>query len=137
MSMPERRYVPEVRRPRGPSWRTLQADGLIWECQVFLVGAEVDLAALLIVTRNRFALARGGSVVLETDRAWLRPAPRLLPDGNVLINVAPPATADGQPEGHTLLLRMREGWRDASHLESLLTGGRGRSALGRRGPATP
>lgn len=130
MAQRERRQAPEVRRPRGVAWRALQADGLVWEGQVFLVGADVDLAARLIVTRERLALARGGNVILEAPRGWLRPAPRLLPDGNVMVSITPvsdPSTL-GNPE--TLLLRMREGWGDASHVVTLLGGNRSRRRSG-------
>lgn len=139
MAQGERRQVPEVRRPRGVAWRSLQADGLVWEGQVFLVGADFDMAARLIVTRERLALARGGGIILEAPREWFRPAPRLLPDGNVLLTVTPDADA-GKGDSETLLLRMREGWSDASHLVTLLGGSRSRRRASRpagAGSATP
>ncbi len=137
MAQRERRQVPEVRRPRGVAWRSLQADGLVWEGQVFLVGADFDMAARMIVTRERIALVRGGGIILEATRDWLRPAPRLLPDGNVLLSITPdsaPGTA-GAPE--TLLLRMREGRGDASHLVTLLGGGRSRRGVSRAPALAP
>lgn len=139
MAQGERRQVPEVRRPRGVAWRSLQADGLVWEGQVFLVGADFDMAARLIVTRERLALARGGGIILEAPRGWFRPAPRLLPDGNVLLTVTPDADAS-KGNSETLLLRMREGWSDASHLVILLGGSRSRRRANRQagaGSATP
>jgi endonuclease YncB( thermonuclease family) len=132
MAQRERRQVPEVRRPRGAAWRALQREGLVWEGQAFLVGADFDLATRLIVTRERLAVVRGGAVILDTPRTWLRPAPRLLTDGNVLLTILPEdqAAATGKPE--TLLLRMREGWSDASHLVTLLGGSRVRQRAGPR-----
>src|SRR5689334_22123451 len=59
------RETPLVGRPRGAAWRTLQADGVVWEGQVFLVGDDVDLAARMIVTHRSVAFARGGAVVLD------------------------------------------------------------------------
>ena len=132
MAQRERRQVPEVRRPRGVAWRSLQADGLIWEGQVFLVGADFDLAARLIVTRERLALVRGGGIILEAARDWLRPAPRLLPDGNVLLSITPPGETGSLGKPETLLLRMREGWGDASHIVTLLGGSRSRRRGGRQ-----
>jgi hypothetical protein len=44
--------VPPVGRPRGAVWRSLQADGVVWEGQVLLVGDDVDLAARMIVTHR-------------------------------------------------------------------------------------
>ena len=49
---------PDVARPRGATWRSLQSDGIEWEGQVLLVGGEVDLAARLIITKRRLALVR-------------------------------------------------------------------------------
>src|SRR5919112_688165 len=46
------RDVPPVGRPRGAIWRSLQADGVVWEGQVLLVGDDVDLAARMIVTHT-------------------------------------------------------------------------------------
>lgn len=135
MAQRERRQVPEVRRPRGAAWRALQREGLVWEGQAFLVGTDFDLATRLIVTRERLAVVRGGAVILDTPRTWLRPAPRLLTDGNVLLTILPEdqAEATGKPE--TLLLRMREGWSDASHLVTLLGGSRVRQRPGPRATA--
>lgn len=139
MAQGEWRQVPEVRRPRSVAWRSLQADGLVWEGQVFLVGADFDMAARLIVTRERLALARGGGIILEAPRGWFRPAPRLLPDGNVLLTVTPDA-GSGKGNSETLLLRMRGGWSDASHLVTLLGGSRSRRRANRQagaGSASP
>ena len=59
------RDVPPVSRPRGAVWRSLQADGVVWEGQVLLVGDDVDLAARMIVTYRRVVFVRGGEVGLE------------------------------------------------------------------------
>ena len=64
--------APEIRRPRGSAWRRLEAEGVVWEGQVVLIGEEVDLAARLIVTRRRVAFVREGSVVLTPVRGRAR-----------------------------------------------------------------
>nr|MBA3416729.1 hypothetical protein [Chloroflexia bacterium] len=87
--------TPLVGRPRGAAWRALQADGVVWEGQVFLVGGDVDLAARMIVTHRRLAFARGGEVVLDLGRPWLRPAPYLRRDGSVLVSIVPPGARYG------------------------------------------
>ena len=113
--------TPLVGRPRGAAWRALQADGVVWEGQVFLVGDGVDLAARMIVTHRRIAFARGGEVVLDIARPWLRPAPYLRRDGSVLLSIAPPGARYGEPP-ETVALRMREGQPAAGHLVAMLAG---------------
>ena len=133
--MPERdqlrsnpRDVPPVGRPRGTAWRTLQADGIVWEGQVYLVGDDVDLAARVVVTHRAVAFVRGGQVVLEIPRAWLRPTPRQHWDGSVVLSVlAPGSTPYTQPE--TVSVRMREGQPAAGHLVAILAGSGARLAL--------
>ena len=110
---------PLVGRPRGAAWRALQADGVVWEGQVLLVGFEVDLAARLIVTHRRLAIARGGEVVLEVPRGWLWPAPIQRRDGVVVLSINPPGTSPfAEPE--TIAVRMRDGHPAAGHLIALL-----------------
>ena len=113
---PTRDPVREVGRPRGAAWRALQADGIVWEGQAALVGGGADLPVRLIVTLRRVALARDGEVVLDAQRAWLRPAPVLLGDGILALSVAP----DGTGAAETLHLRIADGRPAASHLASLL-----------------
>lgn len=110
--------TPTVGRPRGAAWRALQADGIVWEGQVYIVGSEVDLAARLIITRRRLAFVRGGGVALETARDWLHPAPSLRPDGALTLFVQPDATTEPTP----LVVRFRDGRRAAAHVVSLLAG---------------
>ena len=119
---------PEVKRPRGTAWRRLEAEGVTWEGQVLLVGEEADLVARLIVTRRRVAFVRGGAIVLEVGREWLKPPPLMLPDGTIALSV----TLDGtDPED--LFVQVREGRRVAGHLVTLLGGSGVRRAL----PAPP
>jgi endonuclease YncB( thermonuclease family) len=110
--------TPAVGRPRGNVWRALQAEVIVWEGQVLLPGGEVDLAARLIVTHQRLAFARGGALALEIPREWLRPAPALLPDGEILFSISP--IYGSEPD--KLKIIVREGRRPAAHLVSLLTG---------------
>jgi len=116
------RDVPPVGRPRGAIWRSLQADGVVWEGQVLLVGGEVDLAARMIVTHRRVALVRGGDLVLEIPRGWLRQEPVLRRDGVLELFVATP---EGNPfdEPMRVPLRMREGHPAAGHIIAMLAPG--------------
>lgn len=111
-----------VGRPRGAAWRSLQADGVVWEGQVLLVGDDVDLAARMIVTHRRVAFVRGGDVVLDIPRTWLRPEPILRRDGVLDLFVTMPGT-DLFDEPQTIPLRMREGHPAAGHIIAMLAPG--------------
>lgn len=113
--------VPLVGRPRGAAWRTLQADGVVWEGQAFLVGGDTDLAARLIVTHRRVVFARGGGIVLDLAREWLRPAPVLQRDGTIQLSItAPGSSLSLEPE--TMTLRMRDGHPAAGQVIAMLAG---------------
>ncbi|MBA3336430.1 MAG: hypothetical protein H0T49_02570, partial [Chloroflexia bacterium] len=113
-----RDLAPTVGRPRGAAWRALNADGIVWEGQVLIVGAETDLAARLIITSHRFVLARGGAIALDSRREWLRPSPRLEEGDLFRVVIVPTDGSDG--EKVDLLLQVREGRRAAAHVVSLL-----------------
>src|SRR5215213_3927069 len=113
------RDVPPVGRPRGAVWRSLQADGVVWEGQVLLVGDDVDLAARMIVTHRRVVFVRGGEVVLEMPRGWLRPEPVLRRDGVLELFVATPG-GNLFDEPLRVPLRMREGHPAAGHIIAML-----------------
>ena len=113
------RDVPPVGRPRGAVWRSLQADGVVWEGQVLLVGDDVDLAARMIVTHRRVVFVRGGEVVLEMPRGWLRPEPVLRRDGVLELFVAMPG-GNLFDEPLRVPLRMREGHPAAGHVIAML-----------------
>jgi hypothetical protein len=114
--------VPPVGRPRGATWRSLQADGVVWEGQVLLVGEEVDLAARMIVTHRRVAFVRGGELVLEIPRGWLRQEPVLRRDGVLELFVAMPESNPFE-EPMRVPLRMREGHPAAGHIIAMLAPG--------------
>jgi endonuclease YncB( thermonuclease family) len=111
--------VPPVGRPRGAIWRSLQADGVVWEGQVLLVGDDVDLAARMIVTHRRVVFVRGGEVVLEMPRGWLRPEPLLRRDGILELFVAMPGENLFDEPLH-VPLRLREGHAAAGHIIAML-----------------
>ncbi len=113
------RDVPPVGRPRGAIWRALQADGVVWEGQVQLVGDDVDLAARMIVTHRRVVFVRGGDLVLDIPRDWLRPEPVLRRDGVLDLFVAMPG-ANLFDEPLRVPLRMREGHPAAGHIIAML-----------------
>ena len=116
------RETPTVGRPRGALWRSLQADGVVWEGQVLLVGGDVDLAARMIVTHRRVVFVRGGEVVLEIPRGWLRQEPVLRRDGVLDIFVTTPES-NPFDEPMRVSLRMREGHPAAGHIIAMLAPG--------------
>ena len=116
------REAPTVGRPRGALWRSLQADGVVWEGQVLLVGGDVDLAARMIVTHRRVVFVRGGDVVLEIPRGWLRQEPVLRRDGVLEICVTTPES-NPFDEPMRVALRMREGHPAAGHIIAMLAPG--------------
>nr|MBA3450189.1 hypothetical protein [Chloroflexia bacterium] len=113
------RDVPPVGRPRGAIWRALQADGVVWEGQVQLVGDDVDLAARMIITHRRAVFVRGGDLVLDIARDWLRPEPVLRRDGVLDLYVTMP-DANLFDEPLRVPLRMREGHPAAGHIIAML-----------------
>lgn len=118
---PDADHVPLVGRPRGAAWRTLQADGVVWEGQAVLVGGDTDLATRMIVTHRRVVFARGGGIVLDLAREWLRPAPVLHRDGSIQLSITAPGAGYGeQPE--TITLRMRDGHPAAGQVIAMLAG---------------
>lgn len=116
------RETPTVGRPRGALWRSLQADGVVWEGQVLLVGGDVDLAARMIVTHRRIVFVRGGDVALEISRGWLRQEPVLRRDGVLEIFVTTPES-NPFDEPMRVPLRMREGHPAAGHIIAMLAPG--------------
>jgi endonuclease YncB( thermonuclease family) len=116
------REAPTVGRPRGALWRSLQADGVVWEGQVLLVGGDVDLAARMIVTHRRVVFVRGGDIVLEIPRGWLRQEPVLRRDGVLDIFVTTPES-NPFDEPMKVSLRMREGHPAAGHIIAMLAPG--------------
>ncbi len=116
------RDVPPVGRPRGAVWRALQADGVVWEGQVYLVGDDVDLASRMIVTHRRVVFVRGGELALDIPREWLRPEPVLRRDGVLDLFVATPGS-NLFDEPMTVPLRMREGHPAAGHIIAMLAPG--------------
>ena len=116
------REAPTVGRPRGALWRSLQADGVVWEGQVLLVGGDIDLAARMIVTHRRVVFVRGGDVVLEIPRGWLRQEPVLRRDGVLDIFVTTPES-NPFADPMQVSLRMREGHPAAGHIIAMLAPG--------------
>ncbi len=122
--------APIVGRPRGNAWRVLQADGIEWEGQVYLIGDQIDLATRMIVTKRRIAFIRGGGIALEADRSWLNPMPLISRLGDVTIFV----DADGGGNPDRLRLQFRDGRTEANDLVRLLGGGPERLPVRRTAP---
>ncbi len=111
--------LPDVGRPKGSAWRRLQDEGIVWEGQVLITGDDTDLAALLIVTNERLAFVRGGTIALDIERDWLDPAPVLRRTGTVQLWVSPP----GDPVAESLTFIARDGRDEAAVLLSLINDG--------------
>lgn len=122
--------APIVGRPRGNAWRVLQADGIEWEGQAYLIGDQVDLAVRLIVTKRRVAFARGGGIALEADRAWLHPVPTISRVGDVTLFLDP----EGTGETEKVQLQFRDGKQEAEQFVKLLGGSPDRPVARRASP---
>ncbi|MEJ7838112.1 MAG: hypothetical protein WKF81_04805, partial [Thermomicrobiales bacterium] len=118
--------APDVARPRGSVWRPLYADGISWEGQVFIVGADQDLAARLIVTSTRLALISGGDIALEIPRRWLKPDAQLIGDDRIRCSITPDGAVPGSTATDTITLIVRAGRDAAGQLTTTLTGRRDR-----------
>ncbi|HVL25666.1 MAG TPA: thermonuclease family protein [Thermomicrobiales bacterium] len=110
---------PEVGRPHAKAWRALEAEGIRWEGQVLIVGAQ-DLPARLILTRERLALVANGDIALDIPREWLRPEPRLAAENGVRLSITPEGASER--EAQPMMLRARDGRGAAAQLVAVLTG---------------
>ncbi|MDQ2683232.1 MAG: hypothetical protein M3Y37_06865, partial [Chloroflexota bacterium] len=95
------------------------AEGIEWEGQVLLGSLEHPLSARLIVTSQRLAFARGGEVVLDIARWWLKRPPFMNGDGGINLRIE---TGSGQRE--RLTFHARDGRPAASDIVTLLTHGK-------------
>lgn len=111
--------TPEVPRPALKIWQSLESERVRWEGQVFIVGQEGDLPALLVITGKRLALIANGEIALEFPLAWMRPAPKLMAENGVRLCISPNGESQiGQP----MLLRARSGRAAANEIAAVLTG---------------
>jgi endonuclease YncB( thermonuclease family) len=111
--------APEVGRPRGSVWRPLYAEGISWEGQVFIVGAEHDLATRLIVTKTRLAFISGGDIALDIPRRWLKPDARQTGEHKVRISITPEGAIPGSADTDRLSIIVRDGNETAKLITSL------------------
>ena len=122
VTTPRRGEFPDVGRPRGHALRSLEAEGILFESQVLIVGGESDLAARLMLTSKRLVLAAGGEIAIEIPREWLRPQPRLVAENGIRIFVTPEGAEAGGNETERISLRARDGRGAAMQLIAALTG---------------
>ena len=120
MSSPpnDQKPIPHAGRPRGEAWRALQREGIEWEGQVLIGADEHVLSARLIITAQRLAFARGGEVVLDIARWWLKRPPFLSGNGAVNLRIE---TGSGSRD--RLQFTARRHWtmtRRAAHREEAL-----------------
>lgn len=104
-------------RPHSSNWRALHAEGILWDGQIFVAGAGVELPLRLIATNQRIAFAKGGAFVLDVPRDWLEPTPYLNPDSTISMTID--AGEGERPE--RLQLIIRDGRRFAVDLVAALT----------------
>jgi endonuclease YncB( thermonuclease family) len=121
MSSPpnEPRPIPHAGRPRGEAWRELQREGIEWEGQVLIGADEHVLSARLIITSKRLAFARGGDVVLDIARWWLKRPPYL--SGNGAINIR---IETGSGHRDRFQFSARDGREGATDIVTLLSHGK-------------
>jgi endonuclease YncB( thermonuclease family) len=115
----EPRPIPHAGRPRGEAWRELQREDIEWEGQVLIGADEHVLSARLIITSKRLAFARGGEVVLDISRWWLKRPPYLSGNGAINLRIE---TGAGQRD--RLQFTARDGREAATDIVTLLTHGR-------------
>lgn len=113
---------PEALRPAADLWHSLRQEGIQWEGQVLVVGAGVDIPALLVLTGDRLALIHEGTLALEAPRTWLRPEPRVLSENGVRVSMTPQGGAGRADETDRLTVRVREGRGAAARLVSTVSG---------------
>jgi endonuclease YncB( thermonuclease family) len=115
----DQRPIPHAGRPRGEAWRELQREGIEWEGQVLIGTDDHVLSARLIVTSQRLAFARGGEVVLDIVRWWLKRPPYLSGNGAVNLRIE---TSSGHRD--RLQFTTRDGRQAATELVTLLIHGK-------------
>ncbi len=113
---------PDVGRPRGSALRGLEAEGVIFETQVLIVGGESDLAARLMLTSQRLVLVAGGEIAIDIQREWLRPQPRLIAENGIRVFITPEAAEAGGDQTERISLRARDGRGAAVQIISAVTG---------------
>lgn len=111
--------LPHAGRPRGDAWRALVAEGIEWEGQVLLGSEDHPLSARLIITSQRLAFAKGGEVVLDIARWWLKRPPFLSGNGAVNLRIE---TGSGHRD--RLSFMARDGRPASSDIVTLLTHGK-------------
>jgi endonuclease YncB( thermonuclease family) len=121
-STTHRGTFPDVGRPRGSALRGLEAEGVIFETQVLIVGGESDLAARLILTSKRLVLVAGGEIAIDIQREWLRPQPRLIAENGIRVFITPEAAEAGGDQTERISLRARDGRGAAVQIISAVTG---------------
>jgi endonuclease YncB( thermonuclease family) len=121
-STTHRGTFPDVGRPRGSALRGLEAEGVIFETQVLIVGGETDLAARLILTSKRLVLVAGGEIAIDIQREWLRPQPRLIAENGIRVFITPEAAEAGGDQTERISLRARDGRGAAVQIISAVTG---------------
>ncbi len=116
------------RRPSSPAgnnqlpsriWHDLQAETILWDGDILLVGGAHDLPARMIVTRRRMTLVMNGEIALEAPPEWLRPSPRLAAENGIRLYITPDGDATAT---EPILMRTPAGRGAAAELVAILSG---------------
>lgn len=118
-SLNDQRPIPHAGRPRGEAWRALQREGLEWEGQILIGTEDHVLSARLVITEERLAFARGGEIVLDISRKWLKRPPFLSGDGAINLRIE---TSSGHRD--RFQFTARDGREAATEIVTLLTHGK-------------
>jgi len=102
--------------------RGLEAEGVVFESQVLIVGGESDLAARLMLTSQRLVLVAGGEIAIDIQREWLRPQPRLIAENGIRVFITPEEAEAGGDQTERISLRARDGRGAAVQIISAVTG---------------
>jgi len=101
--------APEAQRPSGETLAALEADGIVWEGEVAIVGGGIALPARLILTSKQLVLVSSGQIVLDVPRTWLRPAAEETGQNELRVAITPDGRTAGSDETDHLPIRIRAG----------------------------
>ena len=109
-------------RPTGKAWASFEADGIVWEGEVAIVGGGIELPARLVLTSRQLALVSSGQVVLDVPRTWLRPAAEEMGQDALRVSITPEGRTAGLEETDHLPIRIRAGRAATRQLAATLVG---------------
>jgi endonuclease YncB( thermonuclease family) len=100
----------------------IERDGISWKGPVVIVGHDGDIPAWLFVTSDRISLTNRDTILLESPRSWLVPAPSRIEDSGIRLSITPEGVVPGRGATERLLLMVLDGEGPANQLAAILTG---------------